>query len=69
MKNGLQVVARLRQALGRDTPAIVMTGDTSLRHIEEQNIENLKVVQKPVDPDALIAFIYEMAERVSDPGS
>ena len=68
-ENGLQVVARLRQALGRDTPAIVMTGDTSLRHIEEQNIVNLKVVQKPVDPDVLIAFIHEMAERVSDPGS
>jgi len=66
-ENGLQVVARLRQVLGRDTPAIVMTGDTSLRHIEGQKIANLKVVQKPVDPDTLIALIQEMAQRPGDP--
>jgi PAS domain S-box-containing protein len=62
-ENGLEVVARLRGTLGYDVPAIVMTGDTSLRHIEAQNIVNLKVVQKPVDPDALIALIREMADR------
>ncbi len=62
-ENGLNVVARLRKALGTDTPAIVMTGDTSLRHIEAQNIANLAVVQKPADPDALIARIHEMVER------
>jgi two-component system, sensor histidine kinase len=62
-ENGLVVIARLRQALGRDTPAIVMTGDTSLRHIEAQNIASLKVVQKPFDADALIALIHEIAER------
>jgi CheY-like chemotaxis protein len=66
-ENGLIVVARLRQALGHDTPAIVMTGDTSLRHIEAQNVSNLTVVQKPVDPDALIALIHEMAEQSSGP--
>jgi len=60
-ENGLVVVARLRQVLGDDTPAIMMTGDTSLRHIESQNIGNLKVLQKPVDPDVLIALIHEMA--------
>jgi PAS domain S-box-containing protein len=65
-ENGLEVIARLRQALGRDTPAIMMTGDTSLRHIEQKNIVNLKVLQKPVDPDALVAFIHEMAARRTD---
>ena len=64
-ENGLDVVARLRGTLGYDIPAIVMTGDTSLRHIEAQNIANLTVVQKPVDPDALIALIHEMADRRS----
>jgi two-component system, sensor histidine kinase len=62
-ENGLEVVARVRQTLGRETPAIVMTGDTSLRHIEAQNIAKIRVVQKPVDPDALIALIRGMAER------
>ena len=63
--NGLAVVARLRQALGDDTPAIVMTGDTSLRHIEAHNIARLRVVKKPVDPEVLIALIHEMAGRMS----
>jgi two-component system, sensor histidine kinase len=65
-ENGLDVVARLRGTLGYDIPAIVMTGDTSLRHIEAQNIANLKVVQNPIDPDALIALIHEMAARRSN---
>jgi len=60
-ENGLVVVGRLRQVLGNDTPAIIMTGDTSLRHIESQNIAKLSVVQKPVDPDVLIALIHTMA--------
>ncbi len=65
-ENGLEVVARLRETLGYDVPAIVMTGDTSLRHIEAQNVADLKVVQKPFDPDALIALIHEMADRRSN---
>jgi DNA-binding NtrC family response regulator len=60
-ENGLIVVDQLRRALGYQAPAIIMTGDTSLRHIEEQKVANLTVVQKPVDPDILISLIYEMA--------
>ena len=62
-ENGLIVVDRVRRSLGFDVPVIMMTGDTSLRHIQEQNVENLTVVQKPVDPDALIELIHEMARR------
>ena len=68
-ENGLEVITRLRQALGRNTPAIVMTGDTSLRHIEGQKIVNLQVVQKPVAPDVLIALIHEIADRPNDASS
>jgi DNA-binding NtrC family response regulator len=60
-ENGLLVVGRVRDTLGFDIPAIVMTGDTSLRHIEAQNIPKVVVVQKPVDPDALVELIYEQA--------
>ena len=60
-ENGLIVVDRLRRALGYQAPAIIMTGDTSLRHIEEQRVANLTVVQKPVDPDILINLIYGIA--------
>jgi len=60
-ENGLIVVEKLRAALRYEAPVIMMTGDTSLRHIEEQNISNLTVVQKPIDPDALIGLIHKMA--------
>jgi two-component system, sensor histidine kinase len=71
-ENGLIVAERLRTALRYEAPVIVMTGDTSLRHIEEQNIANLTVVQKPIDPDALIGLIHKMAalprsKRISKP--
>jgi hypothetical protein len=49
----------------RDSP---FSSLLSKSHIEAQKIANLKVVQKPVDPDMLIALIQEMAQRTSDPG-
>jgi two-component system, sensor histidine kinase len=57
-ENGLIVVERLRAALRYEAPVIMMTGDTSLCHIEEQNIANCTLVQKPIDPDALIGLIH-----------
>jgi PAS domain S-box-containing protein len=60
-ENGLIVVERLRAALRYEAPVIMMTGDTSLRHIEKRNDANLTVVQKPIDPDALIGLIHKMA--------
>ena len=58
-ENGLTVLARLRDALRLETPAILMSGDTSLRHIEAQNVPNVLVVQKPFDADELLALIEE----------
>jgi PAS domain S-box-containing protein len=60
-ENGLLVVGRVRDALGFDIPAIVMSGDTSLRQIEAQNIPKVLVVQKPIDPEALVDLIYKHA--------
>jgi two-component system, sensor histidine kinase len=60
-ENGLIIVERLRATLQYEAPVIMMTGDTSLRHIEEQNIPNFTVVQKPIDPDVLIGLIHKMA--------
>jgi DNA-binding NtrC family response regulator len=60
-ENGLIVVERLRTAVRYEAPVIMMTGDTSLRHIEKRNDANLTVVQKPIDPDALIGLIHKMA--------
>ena len=58
-ENGLTVLARLRDTLRLETPAILMSGDTSLRHIEAQNVPNVLVVQKPFDADDLLALIFD----------
>jgi DNA-binding response OmpR family regulator len=39
-------------------PVIMMTGDTSLGHIKLQYVDNLTVVQKPFDPNALVALVH-----------
>jgi DNA-binding response OmpR family regulator len=60
-ENGLTVLARLRDALRLETPAVPMSGDTSLRQIEAQNVPNVLVVQKPFDADDLLALIEEQS--------
>ena len=60
-ENEAIVIERLRTTLQYEAPVIMMTGDTSLRHIEEQNIPNFTAVRKPIDPDALIGLIHRMA--------
>jgi CheY-like chemotaxis protein len=62
-ENGFDVVNRLRGPLGYAIPVIVMTGDTSLARVEPQKVANLTVVQKPVDADALIALVHNLAAR------
>jgi PAS domain S-box-containing protein len=62
-ENGFDVVERLRGALGYTIPVVLMTGDTSLVHTEPQKVANLTVVQKPVDGDALIALVQNLAVR------
>jgi hypothetical protein len=57
----LAELERLRAALRSEAP-VMMTGDTSLRHVEKRkNIANLTVVQKPIESDALIGLICKMA--------
>ena len=63
-ENGLVAVARLRSALGYTVPVIMMTGDTSRADIKLQNVDNLTVVQKPFDPDALMALVHKVAARL-----
>ncbi len=46
-----------------EAPVVMMTADTSLRHIEEQNIANLTVVEKLIDSDALIGRVQKMASH------
>ncbi len=53
-KRGTEVVARLRDQLGRgDLPAIVVSGDTSERVLKEVQAAGLVLLHKPINPAQL----------------
>ena len=58
--SGIEVVRHVRQAVARDVPSIILTGDTSQREIEEAGLPNCTVVHKPVDPDRLLNLVQSM---------
>ncbi|MDR0780357.1 MAG: PAS domain S-box protein [Pseudomonadales bacterium] len=58
-ETGLDLLTRIRDHLGCEVPAIVITGDTSLqRHLAEAQ-PRLAVVCKPIDPQALLLLIQQ----------
>ena len=60
--SGIEAVDLLRQRLGRNIPAILLTGDTSPERLKEARTSGLVVMHKPVKlPDLLSAIRTIMA--------
>jgi len=57
--NGIEVIRQIREIAGEDLPTILVTGDTSGKHIEAADLVLCEVLHKPVDPDRLIALISQ----------
>jgi len=57
--NGIEVIRQIREIAGEDLPTILVTGDTSGKHIEAADLALCEVLHKPVDPDRLIALISQ----------
>lgn len=60
--NGVEVIRRVRKATVDKLPAILMTGDTSIKGIDKVNLGNCTVLQKPVDTDQLISLICHLSK-------
>jgi CheY-like chemotaxis protein len=60
--NGVEVIRRVRLATADNLPAILMAGDSSVKEIDDDNIANCILLQKPVDPDKLFALISHLTE-------
>ncbi len=60
--NGIEVIDRVRIATGTNLPAILVTGEASTEEIDNNNLSNCNVLQKPVDPDKLIALINHLCD-------
>jgi Na+/proline symporter/signal transduction histidine kinase len=57
--NGIAAIDRLRQRLGADLPAILITADRSPRVRAEARAQNIQVLHKPIKPAALRAMLAQ----------
>ena len=58
--NGAEVVKKVREQLGRTIPAIMITGDTSHKELDEAGLNDSVILRKPINGDTLITLIHEM---------
>lgn len=54
---GVEAVAALRKALAHDIPALLLTGDTEPDWLAEAAANGLRVLHKPVTPEALLSAL------------
>lgn len=62
-ENGFGVIQAVRQAFGADLPALLITGNTDPQLIRSMAEQGIAVHFKPLQIDALQAFIAEATER------
>jgi CheY-like chemotaxis protein len=62
---GTRVIQQLRTAAGRAMPAILVTGDTTLRIQRESERFDCRILRKPVDAERLAALIHQLVKPKS----
>ncbi len=58
--DGVEVIRRVRKALGSDIPAMLVTGDTAFESPHQHGLARCTVLHKPVTPEKLIAAVEEL---------
>ena len=64
---GLAAIQAVRRALGRDVPAMIITGDTAPHRIAEASASGLRVLHKPLDGCALAQALLETLDEAREP--
>jgi CheY-like chemotaxis protein/two-component sensor histidine kinase len=59
-ETALDVVRAVRERLGRDVPALMLSGDSSAGARSAAGVAGLSMLLKPVDPAELLARIHEL---------
>lgn len=62
-EKGTEVIRSVRQAMDRNIPAILLTGDTSLKESKLAGLVKCTMLHKPVDANRLITLIGKLASR------
>ncbi len=60
--NGIEVIKQIRAIVQDTIPAIIISGDTSLRQIENEDLPKCNVFRKPVNAKKLVATIFEVTK-------
>jgi two-component system CheB/CheR fusion protein len=68
--NGVDVVKRARKIMGEEVPAIIASGDTSARTIENASLAHCEMLKKPYTPESLVRLVarinLDRAQRISE---
>ena len=62
-ETGLQVIAAVRAIVGRELPAVVITGDTSSTVRDLRKDDRVHLVSKPIDANHLLALLKSLLPR------
>jgi CheY-like chemotaxis protein len=63
--DGIETIRHLRAALGRNVPAIVMTGDTRSQTVDSISAQGVSVLIKPFVADELLEALRGLEKRVT----
>jgi PAS domain S-box-containing protein len=63
--DGIETIRHLRAALGRNVPAIVMTGDTRSQTVDSISAQGVSVLIKPFAADELLEALRSLEKRVT----
>jgi PAS domain S-box-containing protein len=61
--DGIELVQRVRAALGWEVPTVMVTGDTSSSKIRAARLSNFNVLDKPFDAKELLEIINSRTQR------
>ena len=61
-RNGYEAIALVRRRQGREVPALVITGETDSRELEQQELAGIPVLHKPVRPPRLRVAMQQLLE-------
>ncbi|WP_309491432.1 ATP-binding response regulator [Trinickia mobilis] len=62
---GVDVIHAVHQAIGREIPAIIITGDTSADGIDATTSSGFHVVHKPLDPEKMQVLIDDLPDTLA----
>ncbi len=63
-QTGAQAISRIREALGMQIPALIITGDTAPKRLREAHRSGVRLLHKPVTP----AQLYGVLVKILEPG-